>query len=92
MHYEVDYKDEKKRDEFIRKNNLRLLRHYQLNAIKAIQNKIKNGSDRFLLEMATGTGKTTTSSAIIKMFLRLYKVRKILFLVDMCKRVKDMYR
>ena len=77
-----DYKDEKKRDEFIRKNNLRFLRHYQLNAIKAIQNKIKNGSDRFLLEMATGTGKTTTSSAIIKMFLRLYKVRKILFLVD----------
>jgi type I restriction enzyme R subunit len=77
-----DYKDEKKRDEFIRKNNLRFLRYYQLNAIKAIQNKIKNGSDRFLLEMATGTGKTTTSSAIIKMFLRLYKVRKILFLVD----------
>ena len=77
-----DYKDEKKRDEFIRKNNLRFLRHYQLNAIKEIQNKIKNGSDRFLLEMATGTGKTTTSSAIIKMFLRLYKVRKILFLVD----------
>jgi type I restriction enzyme R subunit len=32
--------------------------------------------------MATGTGKTTTSSAIIKMFLRLYKVKKILFLVD----------
>ena len=32
--------------------------------------------------MATGTGKTTTSSAIIKMFLRLYKVKRVLFLVD----------
>ena len=36
----------------------------------------------FLLEMATGTGKTTTSAAIIKMFLRLYKVNRVLFLVD----------
>ena len=32
--------------------------------------------------MATGTGKTLTSSAIIKMFLRLYKVKRVLFLVD----------
>ena len=32
--------------------------------------------------MATGTGKTTTSAAIIKMFLRLYKVNRVLFLVD----------
>ena len=58
------------------------MRHYQLNAIKSIQTKIQNGGDRFLLEMATGTGKTTTSSAIIKMFLRLYKVNRVLFLVD----------
>ena len=34
----------------------------------------------YLLEMATGTGKTTTSAAIIKMFLRLYKVNRVLFL------------
>jgi type I restriction enzyme R subunit len=32
--------------------------------------------------MATGTGKTLTSCAIIKMFLRLYKVNRVLFLVD----------
>ena len=32
--------------------------------------------------MATGTGKTTTSAAIIKMFLRLYNVKRVLFLVD----------
>ena len=30
------------------------------------------------VEMATGTGKTNTSAAIIKMFLRLYKVRVLL--------------
>ena len=43
---------------------------------------IKEGKDRFLLEMATGTGKTLTSTAIMKMFLRLYKVKRVLFLVD----------
>lgn len=77
-----DYKNEDKRKEFLKKNNLRFLRKYQLDAIKAIQSKIKKGGDRFLLEMATGTGKTTTSAAIIKMFLRLYKVNRVLFLVD----------
>ena len=77
-----DYKNEAKRNEFVKKNNLRFLRPYQVKAIEAIQQKIKAGGDRFLLEMATGTGKTTASSAIIKMFLRLYKVKRVLFLVD----------
>ncbi len=80
--YHPDFKNESTKNEFLKKKNLRMLRDYQLNAIKAIQQKIKNGGDRFLIEMATGTGKTTTSAAIIKMFLRLYKIRKVLFLVD----------
>ena len=77
-----DYINEKKREEFIRNNKLRLLRDYQLKAVKAVQSNIADGKDRFLLEMATGTGKTLTSSAIIKMFLRLYNVKRVLFLVD----------
>ena len=77
-----DYIDEKKQEDFIKKNKIRLLREYQLKAVKAVQNSISEGKDRFLLEMATGTGKTLTSSAIIKMFLRLYKVKRVLFLVD----------
>lgn len=77
-----DYLDERKRDDFLRSNKLRLLRDYQLNAVRAVQNSISEGKDRFLLEMATGTGKTLTSSAIIKMFLRLYNVKRVLFLVD----------
>lgn len=77
-----DYQDEAKRDEFLRSNKLRLLRDYQLSAVRAVQNGIAEGEDRFLLEMATGTGKTLTSSAIIKMFLRLYDVKRVLFLVD----------
>lgn len=77
-----DFLDKRKRDEFLRNNKLRLLRDYQLKAVMAVQSSVAEGKDRFLLEMATGTGKTLTSSAIIKMFLRLYKVKRVLFLVD----------
>lgn len=76
------YIDEKKREDFLRSNNLRLLRPYQLEAVNAVKNGIAKGRDRFLLEMATGTGKTVTSCAIMKMFLRLYDVKRVLFLVD----------
>ena len=47
-------------------NGLRFLRLYQKKAIYAIQQAIKKGSDRFLLEMATGTDNA----------------RRVLFLVD----------
>jgi type I restriction enzyme R subunit len=77
-----DYLDSKKKNDFLRNNKLRLLRDYQINAVRAVQKGIGEGKDRFLLEMATGTGKTLTSSAIIKMFLRLYNVKRVLFLVD----------
>ena len=77
-----DYQNEEKREDFLRNNKLRLLRDYQLSAVHAVQSGIAEGKDRFLLEMATGTGKTLTSSAIIKMFLRLYNVKRVLFLVD----------
>ena len=77
-----DYLDSDKRGDFLRRNKLRLLRDYQLDAVRAVQSSISEGKDRFLLEMATGTGKTLTSSALIKMFLRLYKVKRVLFLVD----------
>ena len=77
-----DYLDEQNKEDFINKNKLKFLRDYQLNAVHAVQKGIKEGKDRFLLEMATGTGKTLTSTAIMKMFLRLYKVKRVLFLVD----------
>lgn len=79
----ANYKDVLTRDQYIDENNLRFLRDYQLEALKTIQKDIQEESkERFLLEMATGTGKTLTSAAIIKMFLRLYNVKRVLFLVD----------
>ena len=77
-----EYIDASTREEFIFSNRLRFLRKYQLEALHTIQKGVQEGSERFLLEMATGTGKTLTSSAIIKMFLRNFGVKRVLFLVD----------
>ncbi len=83
-----DYKNdpawisESTRGQYIQNNGLRFLRDYQLNAIKSIQESVKKGNDRFLFEMATGTGKTLVSAAVIKLFLRTGNARRVLFLVD----------
>lgn len=73
-------------DEIIKKycidKGIRVLRDYQLNGIKAVQNSIAAGNTRFLLEMATGTGKTLTSAGILKMFIRSDLAHRVLFLVD----------
>ncbi len=68
--------------DFIWTNGLRFLRPYQLNAILHLQKAVREGKDRFLFEMATGTGKTLTSAAVIRLFLRTKNARKVLFLVD----------
>ncbi|MFN5432587.1 MAG: DEAD/DEAH box helicase family protein, partial [Cyclobacteriaceae bacterium] len=67
---------------FIWTNGLRFLRKYQLSAIQHLQKAVAQGKDRFLFEMATGTGKTLTSAAIIRLFLRTKNARRVLFLVD----------
>lgn len=69
-------------DKFISDNNLIILRPYQLGAIHAVQNAAKENKERYLLEMATGTGKTKTTIALSKLFLSTGNARRILFLVD----------
>ncbi len=58
------------------------LRSYQVEAIQAIQTSAKAGKRRFLFEMATGTGKTSTAAAVCKLFLKTGNAKRILFLVD----------
>ncbi|MEF8699240.1 MAG: DEAD/DEAH box helicase family protein [Candidatus Accumulibacter sp. UW20] len=79
---EAAWKSPTERQGFIDANGLRFLRIYQLKAIYALQKAIEQGKDRFLFEMATGTGKTLTSAAVIKLFLRTGNARRVLFLVD----------
>src|SRR5664280_3500437 len=79
---EAAWKNENERSGYIQANKLRFLRPYQLKAIHALQRDVKEGKDRFLFEMATGTGKTLTAAAVIKLFLRSGNARRVLFLVD----------
>ena len=76
------YQDENKRVDFLKDTGLRFLRKYQISAVKALQKEVEQGKKRFLFEMATGTGKTMTSAAIIKLFLRTGSANRVLFLVD----------
>src|SRR5438046_2283155 len=71
---------------------IRLLRDYQLDAIRALQNAAVAGKDRFLFEMATGTGKTLLSAAIAKLYLRTENATRILFLVDRLELEKQAER
>ena len=76
------WKNEAERPDFIKTNKLRFLRPYQLQAVQALQRSVKDGNNRFLFEMATGTGKTLTAAAVIKLFLRSRNASRVLFLVD----------
>lgn len=60
----------------------KFLRDYQLEASKIIASRFDEGNRRFLLEMATGTGKTLLAAALIKLFLKSGNAQRILFLVD----------
>lgn len=79
---EAAWRIESERPDFIQANRLRFLRPYQLKAIQALQQSVQGGGDRFLFEMATGTGKTLAAAAVIKLFLRSGNVQRVLFLVD----------
>ena len=61
---------------------IRLLRDYQLAAVRALQGAASPNNHRFLFEIATGTGKTLLSAAISKLYLRTDNASRILFLVD----------
>ncbi len=78
--------------DFIWHNSLRFLRYYQLKAVQKLQEAVKNNKDRFLFEMATGTGKTLTSAAVIKLFLRTKNARRVLFLVDRIELEDQAYK
>lgn len=57
-------------------------RDYQVEAIKSIEESIKDGKKRILLAMATGTGKTRTAIALMYRLLKHKRARRILYLVD----------
>ncbi|PDQ17889.1 restriction endonuclease subunit R [Mesorhizobium sanjuanii] len=79
---EAAWKNEAERPAFVERSKLRFLRKYQRRAIERVQEEVGRGATRFLFEMATGTGKTLTSAAVIKLFLKTQNAKRALFLVD----------
>ncbi len=76
----LSYGEAERREVMVNKK-IRLLRDYQVEAVRALQQAAPRGH-RFLFEMATGTGKTLLSAAIAKLYLRTANAHRILFLVD----------
>lgn len=57
-------------------------RPYQHEAVRRVAERFTEGHRRALLVMATGTGKTRTTMALIDLFLRSNQGRHVLFLAD----------
>ena len=58
------------------------LRHYQQEAVTAVEGAIEAGQRDILVAMATGTGKTRMAIALMYRLLKAKRFRRILFLVD----------
>jgi type I restriction enzyme R subunit len=60
-----------------------ILRRYQIRAMTEIAGRFDSTTLRkFLLEMATGTGKTILCAALIRLFLVTRNAERVLFIVD----------
>jgi type I restriction enzyme R subunit len=66
------------------------LRRYQIGAIDEIAEAFDRDHKRkFLLEMATGTGKTLLCAALIRRFLATRNAERVLFIVDRIELAKQ---
>lgn len=64
-------------------------RAYQLRAIKAMAESLAHGRRSGLLTMATGTGKTRMSIALVDLLMRANWAKRVLFLADRVALVKQ---
>lgn len=66
------------------------LRRYQIEAMDEIARLFdETGRRKFLLEMATGTGKTLLCAALIRRFLTTRNAERVLFIVDRIELAKQ---
>ena len=85
-------RDDLERFQYIRRNRKPLThelintsiagRDYQIRAIRAVLEGIQQKKRKFLLVMATGTGKTRTCIAMVDALMRASHAERVLFLVD----------
>ncbi|MCR4940035.1 MAG: DEAD/DEAH box helicase family protein [Treponemataceae bacterium] len=66
-------------------------RPYQMKAIRSICAEIEKKIRKFLLVMATGTGKTRTAISIVDVLSRAHYISNVLFLADRIQLVEQAY-
>ena len=57
-------------------------RDYQIEAVRTLLEAIESHRRKFLMVMATGTGKTRTAVSLVDVLQRAHWVKRVLFLVD----------
>ncbi|MCP4083094.1 MAG: DEAD/DEAH box helicase family protein, partial [Planctomycetaceae bacterium] len=62
--------------------NIKGLRECQIDAINGLEESLKQGNSRALLQMATGAGKTFTACTQVYRLAKFTRVKRVLFLVD----------
>ena len=58
------------------------LRDYQIKAVERVEAALADGQTKFLVAMATGTGKTRLAISLIYRLIKTGRFRRILFVVD----------
>lgn len=69
-------------DTYLRQGELRTVRPYQKDAMKALDQALELGKRRFLIELPTGTGKTDIITLYLKRLFDAGRAERVLFLVD----------
>lgn len=64
-------------------------RSYQVEAVKTIAERIEDARRRFLMVLATGTGKTRVAVALVELLQRQERIQRVLFLADRRELVKQ---
>ena len=64
-------------------------RAYQTEAVKTIAERIEAAKRRFLMVLATGTGKTRVAVALVELLQRQERIQRVLFLADRRELVKQ---
>jgi type I restriction enzyme, R subunit len=64
-------------------------RAYQIEAVKTIAERIEAAKRRFLMVLATGTGKTRVAVALVELLQRQERSQRVLFLADRRELVKQ---
>jgi type I restriction enzyme, R subunit len=69
-------------ENYLRQGEVRTLRPYQRDAMRALDQALELGKRRFLIELPTGTGKTDIIALYLKRLFEAGRAERVLFLVD----------